>query len=75
MLRVASTAAIIISSGTPNKRLHLLHEWTGGNKRIEHFELHLSRLSNLINILRTSMKDKPLSHALKQKDVLKNALL
>eukprot|EP00347_Sterkiella_histriomuscorum_P017991 403347204 len=75
MVRVSSKAAIIISSGTPAKRLQPLLDFTNNEHKIEYFELQLSRLSNLINILRTELKDKPLSYALKQKDVLKNALL
>jgi len=39
MVRVSSKAAIIISSGTPNKRLKFLEDFTDNNHKIEYFEL------------------------------------
>jgi hypothetical protein len=74
MYRVSSRALIFISSGTPEKRLPYLREFLGETSRIEHFELELSNLANLINILRTELKDKPLSHALKDGELLKRAI-
>lgn len=53
----------------------LLEEFTEGKLKIEHFELELSHLANLINILRTELKDKPLSHALKDEDLLRRAIM
>ncbi len=35
----------------------------------------MSHLANLINILRTELKDKPLSHALKDGELLKKAIM
>lgn len=74
MVRVSSKAVVIISSGTPEKRLKFLEEYTDYNNKIEHFELELSQLAQLINILRTNMKDKPLSHALKDKEIFGKAI-
>lgn len=74
MLRVSSKAVVLISSGIPEKRMPLLEEFTEGKLKIEHFELELSHLANLINILRTELKDKPLSHALKDEDLLRRAI-
>jgi hypothetical protein len=74
MVRVSRKAVIIVSSGTPDKRLPFLTEFTQGKCKIEHFELELSHLANLINILRTELKDKPLSHALKDPDILRRAM-
>lgn len=74
MMRVASKAVVIVSSGTPEKRLKYLEEYTNNEHKIEYFELELSKLAQLINILRTNMKDKPLSHALKDKEVFTKAL-
>ena len=53
----------------------LFSEFTENKYKIDHCELELSKLANFINILRTELKDKPLSHALKDKEILKNALL
>eukprot|EP00350_Pseudokeronopsis_sp_OXSARD2_P008188 CAMPEP_0170553702 /NCGR_PEP_ID=MMETSP0211-20121228/11534_1 /TAXON_ID=311385 /ORGANISM="Pseudokeronopsis sp., Strain OXSARD2" /LENGTH=166 /DNA_ID=CAMNT_0010862207 /DNA_START=334 /DNA_END=834 /DNA_ORIENTATION=- len=80
MVRVSREAVIIISSGTPEKRMQFFEDFTAPfneqNKiTIEHFEIELSKLAQLINILRADLKDKPLSHALKDKDYLKKALL
>ena len=75
MIRVSSKATVIISSGTPEKRLPLLNEVIDGKHKVEYFELELSKLANFINILRTELKDKPLSHCLKDKEILKKALL
>jgi len=74
MVRVSRKGVIIVSSGTPEKRLPFLTEFTKGKCKIEHFELELSHLANLINILRTELKDKPLSHALKDPDILRRAM-
>jgi protoheme ferro-lyase len=74
MLRVSSKAVIIISNGTPEKRLPYLEEFTEGKSTIEHFELQLNNLANIINILRTELKDKPLSHALKDPEMLRKAI-
>lgn len=82
MLRVSSKAAVIVTSGTPEKRIPYLTEFSeeyaesqnGVKYQIDHFELELSHLANLINILRTELKDKPLSHALKDGDLLRKAI-
>ena len=75
MVRVSRIATIIVSSGTPEKRLPNLLKFTNNLYKIEYVELELSKLANLINLLRTELKDKPLSHALKDKEVLKKVLL
>jgi hypothetical protein len=45
MVRVSSEAVVIISSGTPEKRLKFLQEYTDNKHKIEHFELELSSLA------------------------------
>lgn len=80
MVRVSREAVVIISSGTPEKRIKFFEEFTEPlthlwKIKIEHFEIELSKLAQLINILRTDLKDKPLSHALKDKEYFKKALL
>lgn len=75
MLRVSTKGVVLISSGTPEKRVPFLEEFTEGKCKIEHFELELSHLANLINILRTELKDRPLSHALKDEDLLRRAIM
>ena len=74
MIRVSKKAVIIVSSGTPEKRMTYLTEFAGPEARIENYQLELSHLANLINILRTELKDKPLSHALKDGDLLRRAI-
>ena len=77
MLRVASNAVVVISSGTPDRRMKYFNEFLAGRfSSIEHHELNVSQLAQLINILRTDLKDKPLSHAIRNEpEVLKKALL
>ena len=77
MLRVCSVATVIVSSGTEQKRLPYFLEFTQEQfpgLKIEHFKLELSTSAQLINILRTELKDKPLSHAMKDGAVLKRAM-
>lgn len=80
MIRVSRKAVVIISSGTPEKRIPYLTEFietspSAGKVTIEDYKLEISNLANLINILRTEMKDRPLSHALLDREVLKQALI
>lgn len=63
MLRVCKVATVIITSGTPEKRMKPFE--AAGPARIEHYKVEVSKLASLINILRTELKDKPLSHAMK----------
>ena len=73
MLRVCRTATVIITSGTPDKRLKFFKETCA--VKIEHHKIEVSKLASLINILRSELKDKPLSHAIKNDPaVLKKAL-
>lgn len=78
MFRVCKPSGCIyeISNGTPEKRLAFFKKYLFGYEfEIEHHEQDLSRMARLINILRSDLKDKPLSHAFKQVDVLKGALM
>jgi len=78
MMRVSSEAIVIISSGTIEKRVPFLNEYLSEgypNHKIVAVKMELSRLAQLINILRSDLRDKPLSHALKDREVLKNALM
>ena len=45
MVRVSRKAVVIISSGTPEKRMKFLKEYTENKHRIEYFELELSSLA------------------------------
>ena len=76
MLRVASHSVVVISSGTPNKRMQSFAEFLNGRySSIEHKEIELSQLSQLINLLRNDLKGKPLSYAMRQEpEILKKAL-
>ena len=73
------SAAIIISSGTPERRLHLFEEYVDDVvDRIEQFRIDVSKLAQLINILRTELKDKPLKDAVKGEEgveVFKRAMM
>jgi hypothetical protein len=73
MSRVSKEAVILISNGTPDKRLPLLQDFCPGSP-IECFELELSLSAQIINVLRTELKDKPLSHAFKDPVLLAKAL-
>jgi hypothetical protein len=77
MIRVSSLATVIITSGVEKKRMPNLTEFSqeaAPNSSIEVYELELSTSAQLINILRTELKDKPLSHALKDRNILKKAM-
>jgi hypothetical protein len=68
MNRVCSVATILISSGTPERRNHYFNEFLvdeGLIERIDHFKVETSKLAQLINLLRTEMKDKPLKDSVK----------
>ena len=64
MMRVNRVATIMITSGTPEKRMRYFEEHLDCAK-IEHFKIELSNLALMINLLRTELKDQPLSAALK----------
>jgi hypothetical protein len=68
MMRVNSKATILITSGTPEKRMHYFEKYLeseGLCEKIDQFKIELSNLAQLINLLRTELKDKPLSEAMK----------
>lgn len=72
MMRVCRIATIIITSGGPEKRMHYFEQIT---KKIEYHKIEVSKLAQLINILRTGLGNKPLSSVMKDdSDVLKEAL-
>ena len=73
-MRVCRKAVVIISNGTPDKRLPFLESFKYESDTISSFELELNSMSHLINVLRTELKDKPLSYALKDPELLKKAL-
>ena len=78
MMRVCSVATVIISSGTIEKRVPFFNEFLQDDfpkSNVQAIKIELSRLATLINILRTEMKDKPLSHAMKDQEMLKKALV
>lgn len=63
MLRVSRQAVVIVTSGTPEKRLKVFE--ASGAREIIYHKLEVSKLASLINLLRAELKDKPLSHAMK----------
>jgi len=68
MTRVSSTATILISSGTPERRQHYFNEFlidVGLTEKIDSFKVETSKVAQLINILRTELKGKPLSESVK----------
>ena len=65
---------IVISHNKPEKREKEFMEYVGSEKKISFEVFKLSNLAQLINILRAQYPDKPLSHSLKDKDILANAL-
>ena len=76
MNRVARVATVIITSGTPDRRMHYFTEFLENQySKIEHHKIEVSNVAQLINILRTELKNKPLSHAIKNEpEVFKTAL-
>jgi len=76
MIRVCRHSTIIISCGTEEKRMPYLEEFTKDIcSSIEVTQIELSKLAQLINILRSELKDKPLSYALKDKAVFMKAMM
>ncbi len=62
MMRVCRTATVIVTSGTPEKRLCYFEKVCS---KIEYQQIEVSKLAQLINILRTELKDRPLADAMK----------
>lgn len=50
MMRVCRTATVIVTSGNPEKRLHYFEKVS---EKIEYKQIEVSKLAQLINILRT----------------------
>jgi ubiquinone/menaquinone biosynthesis C-methylase UbiE len=72
MMRVCSKATVIITSGGPEKRLGIFEK---ACSNIHYERIEVSKLAQLINILRTELGNKPLSEALKgDSKVLKDAM-
>lgn len=63
MMRVCRTATVIVTSGTPEKRMHYFEKVC--SRTIEYKQIEVSKLAQLINILRTELKGKPLADAMK----------
>ncbi len=68
-------SVLIVTHGAPAKRMADFNsfEWRK-LVDIQGDKAQLSDLSQLINLLRAGLKDKPLSHALKDKDLLTKAM-
>lgn len=77
MLRVASHSVVVITSGTPDRRMNYFTEFCEGQySTIEHEEVEISNLAQLINLMRNELGNKPLSHAIKHEpEILKKALI
>ena len=63
MMRVCRICTILVTSGTPEKRMGYFEKYRDC-ERIEPVRIELSNLAQLINLLRTELKDKPLSAAM-----------
>jgi ubiquinone/menaquinone biosynthesis C-methylase UbiE len=77
MMRVCRKggAVVIITNGIPLKRMTDLEEFTSSySVKIQHSKIELSKLSQMINIMRSSLGNKPLSHVMKDTAVLKSTL-
>jgi len=71
MMRVCRIATVIITSGGPEKRMHYFEKVT---KNIEYHRIEVSKLAQLINILRTELGNKPLADSMKDDSkILKQA--
>ena len=65
---------IEISNGVETKRMPVFKE-LAPNANISTHELKLSGLATVINVLRTGLKDKPLSESIKNPKLLKLAFM
>lgn len=77
MLRVTKKggAVVIITNGTPEKRLKDFESFSGGHDvKIDYKKVELAKLSQMINIMRSTMGNKPLSHCMKDVSVLKKVM-
>lgn len=77
MMRVTRKggAVVIITNGIPIKRLTDLQSFTSDfDCKIEHSKISLSKLSQMINIMRANLGNKPLSSVMKDTKVLKYTL-
>lgn len=73
MLRVTKKggAVAIITNGIPQKRLKDFEEFSEGfDTKLEYSKVELSRMSQIINIMRSKFKDKPLTHIMKDPEML-----
>lgn len=77
MLRVASHSVVVITSGTPDRRMSYFTEFLEGQySAIDYEEVEISQLAQLINIMRNELGNKPLSHAVRQEpEILRKALI
>lgn len=71
MMRVCREATVVITSGSPAKRMPVFETVCS---KIEYHKVEVSKLAQLINILRTSIGNKPLSHVMKETNLLKDAM-
>lgn len=80
MLRVTKKggAVCIITNGIPLKRMDDFENFSKlmpeVQTKIVHDKIELSTLSQMINIMRTKLGNKPLSHAMKDPSILKVAI-
>ena len=68
---------VIITNGTPEKRMNDLESFTkevNQNVEITHKKLELSNLAQMINIMRSKLGEKSLSQGMKDPTVLKATL-
>ena len=78
MMRVTRRggATVVITNGTEEKRVHLFEEFLQGYQfEIEIYKLDLNNLAMLINIMRNKTKENPISHAMKDKNILLESLM
>jgi len=72
MMRVCTKATVIITSGSPEKRLPVFEK---ACTDIHYEKIEVSKLAQLINILRTELGSKPLAESLKNDSkVFKDAM-
>ena len=67
--------SVLITHGCPKKRLSEIDSYECRKDiDVDGKKIHLSDLAQLINVLRSELKDKPLSYAFKNKDQMVKAM-
>jgi len=77
MLRVTRKggAVVIITNGIPQKRVNDINSFLEDQQfSMEYHKIELSKMSQMINIMRSNLGNKPLTHAMKDPALIKYTL-